>query len=125
MHPLAFQITWLLGAASAGDKEARAALNMAYPALVADVSWDLEMIRTGVVKSQPRDIDDGLQKMMKGFAKNAGETCTQAIIRSMKLATGEYAARVVASAATTLPKDKLIEQMENILAVLKSNGDGK
>lgn len=120
MHPLAFMTTWLMGAASAGDKEARAALNLMFPALVADLSWDLEMMRSGIVKNIPNDIREGLRRILGGLAPNNGDSCTKHIIHMLKAQTGEYAARVVATAAMTLPKDKLVPALKDMLAVLES-----
>lgn len=125
MHPLAFMTTWLMGAASAGDKEARAGLNLIYPALVADLSWDLEQMRSGIVKSNKADIDDGLRRLLGGIGASNGETCTKTIIRTLKAMTGEYAARTVASAAMTLPKNKLIPALKEMLAVLEQEKEAK
>lgn len=119
MHPLAFMTTWLMGAASAGDKEARAALSLMFPALVADISWDLELMRSGIVNNKTGDIQDGLRRILGGMALNSGDTCTKHIIKTIKAMSGEYAARAIASAAMTLPKEKLIPALEDMLAVLK------
>ena len=122
MHPLAFMTTWLMGAASAGDKEARAALSIAYPALVMEIDWSLEQMRIGIVKNLPGEIQEGLRRLLGGVSIMNGDTCTKTIIKTMRGLSGEYAARIVASAALTLPKEKLLPALRDMLAVLEQEG---
>ena len=124
MHPLAFSVSWLLGAASTGGdaaKRAREALSLVYPSLTGDLSWSLEQLRAGVVNNQALDIDNGLQGLLGGFRKNQGESCTDCIIRSVKTAQGEYAARAVSAACMTLPPDKLLPTLKDMVAVLEKS----
>ena len=126
MHSLEFMTTWLLGAASTGDKKARAGLTYIFPSLVGELSWDLEMLRSGVVNGNAQDISQAITKLLGGFAKPDGLSCTDFIIQTIKQTQGEYAARTVAAAAMTLPKDKLIPALKDMLAVLeKAETNGK
>lgn len=90
-----------------------------YPALVAELSWGLEQLRSGVVNSVAADIDAGMTAMNGGLPKLNGETCTASVIRCLRERQREYAVRAVAAGAMTLPADKLVPLLKEMLAVME------
>lgn len=121
MPPLAFQLVWLFGAAASGDKAARAALGACYPTLVAELSWDLEVMRSGIVNNKQEDICIGFKKLMGGVAKMSGKTCTQTIVENMQREQSCFAARTAIATSHLLPREKLLPLLKEMVHVLEQN----
>lgn len=108
-----------MGAASAGDREARDSLDKVYPSLVMEHGWDLELLRSGIVKGVRNDIDNGFRRLNGDVAKIAGETCTKAIIRALRSSQLSHGARAVVASAMLLPDDKLLKIVLEVADALK------
>lgn len=115
MNPLLFQVSWLLGAASAGDKNARQALHLIYPALIMAHSYSLEQLHSGVVNNKVIEIEEGLRSLLQGYEKLPGETCTQCIIRCVTENMRDYGRAALAAASHTMSKELWVPMMRSML----------
>jgi hypothetical protein len=118
MHPLEAQTVWLLGAASAGDKDAHAALSIIPAESLADVQRPLLTFRDAVVENNAQLFREVFPRIF-GVRLKPGERATAGVIRAIAEADVEWAVRSIAMATTTLPAEKLIERLEILAEALR------
>jgi hypothetical protein len=119
MHPLEAQTVWLLGAAAAGDKDARAALTIVPAESLADINRGLLNMRDALVEKNVELFRQWFPRLF-GVRLKSGERATAGVIRAIAQADVEWAVRSVAMATTTLPPDKLIERLEFLAEALRT-----
>lgn len=118
MHPLEAQTLWLLGAASAGDKEAKNSLGLIPIEPLADVYKPLLNLRDAVMDNNA-DLFRKTFPVIFRVELKQNERATAGIIRALAHADVEYAVRAMTMATTTLPTEKLIERLEVLVEALK------
>lgn len=121
MNPMAFVTTWMLGAASTGNKQAEQILHEMYPTLVAECSYYLEVLRSGYLKRNNTDVRDGLKAMLGGFEKKDGETCLACIIRYIRTNIEEHVARACMASSMKMNKGELLSHLKDLVKVLEDD----
>lgn len=122
MHPLEAQTVWLLGAASAGDKEAEKALNNIPEEALADIHRPLLTLVRSLQDKNGKIFKEVFGRIFGTEIKN-GDRATCAIIKAIEAAEIEWAVRSIGFATVTLPTPQLIERLEGLAKVLKDRAE--
>lgn len=118
MHTLEAQTLWLLGAASAGDKEAEKALACLPEEALSDIHRPLLTLVRSLQDKNGKIFRDVFTRIFGTDLRN-GERATAGIIRAVQTAEIEWAVRSIGFATVALPRPQLIERLEGLAKVLR------